>query len=249
MSANRPDPPVDADAAEPAADDPLAALRAVPEGVGSPGVERLRALLVGWPAAAQWGVAGVTLLLIGVVAAVLLRPDPPEPESVIPMASTVTVGDAAPSTTVGAVVAHAAGAVARPGVYELGAGARVRDLLSAAGGATPDADLDRLNLAGPVGDGQRVWVPRLGEPEPPDVVPPATASRAAGEDAGGDDRVDVNSADVAELETLPGIGPTTAAAIVDHREANGPFRSVDELRDVRGIGEAKLEQLRDRVSL
>lgn len=167
-----------------------------------------------------------------------------------------------------AVVVQAAGAVHHPGVHHLPAGSRVDDLVRAAGGATAEADLDRVNLAAPLVDGERVWVPRRGETEVPPVVGggggPASGGSAAaagapggvgGATGAGDapaapaSPVDLNAATAADLDALPGIGPATAAAILAHRDANGPFRSVDDLLDVRGIGEAKLEQLRPLVTV
>ncbi len=167
-----------------------------------------------------------------------------------------------PGGTVEAPVsAHAAGAVVAPGVYTLVPRARVADLVRAAGGFAPDADADRVNLAAPVRDGMRLYVPRRGEAHVPPVVTgddptPGSGSGGAGGNSGGsggqpgpDGRVDINRASVAELDALPGIGPTIATAIVDYRTRNGPFRSVDDLRKVHGIGEAKLRDLRDKVTV
>jgi competence protein ComEA len=177
-------------------------------------------------------------------------------EETLPTASAVPApapSTLPPTTVARTLVAHAAGAVVAPGVYELETGSRVADLIDAAGGLTSDADADRLNLAGPLADGTRLFVPRVGQPVPDEIDtgagpasdPEDQGSLPAGEDAPG--LVDLNRADVAELDTLPGVGPTTAQAIVDHRSEHGPFTSVDDLIDVRGIGEAKLAQLRDLV--
>jgi competence protein ComEA len=150
------------------------------------------------------------------------------------------------TTTLSAdVMVHAAGAVRSPGVYRLRAGARVADLVELAGGPLDDSDLHSLNLAAAVADGERVYVPRLGEAVP---EPPAAAGGGAGAqsaDAGG--MVDVNSATAEQLDTLPGVGPATAKAILDERDRRGRFDSVEDLLDVRGIGEAKLEAMRDLV--
>jgi competence protein ComEA len=168
--------------------------------------------------------------------------------------TTTTAASAPPSTGVARLVVHAAGAVASPGVHEVASGARVADLLAASGGPTPDADLDRVNLAAPLADGQRLYVPRRGEVSPP-VVADGSGSAATGRGPGGaasagaGGPVDLNSADVDGLDALPGVGPSTASAIVEHRETNGPFSSVDQLLDVRGIGPAKLEGLRDLVTV
>lgn len=151
----------------------------------------------------------------------------------------------------GEVVVHVAGAVAAPGVQRLPLGSRVVDSVDAAGGAAPDADLGRINLAAALTDGQQVYVLRLGETAPaPQAGAVAGAGDAGGTGAGGGTGlIDVNTASAAELEELPGVGPATAAAIIAHREQNGPFASVDDLLDVRGIGEAKLDALRDLATV
>jgi competence protein ComEA len=141
---------------------------------------------------------------------------------------------------------HVAGAVAKPGVYDLQAGARVIDAIEAAGGGVPDADLNRLNLAAKVGDGQRVLVQRVGEAAPTGAAPASGTGGGAADPSG---LVNLNSASSAELEALPGIGPTLAEAIVAERERRGGFRSVNELRDVRGIGEKRFADLKDKVTI
>lgn len=155
------------------------------------------------------------------------------------------------------VAVHVAGAVLDPGLHVLPAASRVADAVAAAGGVAPGADLDRVNLAAPLLDGSRIWIPMVGQ-EIPDLVEPQVAEGAGspagaggvqGEGPGGGSVVNVNTADAAALEALPGVGPSTAQAIVAHREANGPFRSVDELIEVRGIGPAKLEQIRPMASV
>jgi competence protein ComEA len=133
-----------------------------------------------------------------------------------------------------------AGWVRDPGVYEFAQGARVIDAIDAAGGARPGALLQALNLAAPLVDGTQVLVPRKGEQG---VAPPA----AGGAPASG--LVNVNTATATELEELPGIGEVLAQRILDHRTANGPFTSVDQLVDVSGIGDAILESIRELVTV
>lgn len=144
--------------------------------------------------------------------------------------------------TRGRVVVHVAGAVATPGVLVMPAGARVIDAVEGAGGARPDADLDRLNLAAKLVDGQRILVLAVG------AVAPAGDPGVTG-DTGAGGLVDLNRATAAELEALPGIGPALAAAILAERTRRGGFRSVNELREVRGIGEARFADIKDRVTV
>jgi competence protein ComEA len=200
-------------------------------------------------------VGGSLATCLAAVAAYLafLAPQAPQAELTIPYAAphppSVTNLDAVVSPTVPLeVVAHAAGAVRHPGVYVVDEGARVSDLLAAAGGPLPEADLDRVNLAAPVADGARVYVPAVGQDAPPPIVVGDMGGSGAIDGAVDPGRlVDLNRASASELESLPGIGPATSAAIIEHRERNGPFARVEDLLAVRGIGEAKLAALRDRV--
>ena len=204
------------------------------------------------------GAVGAALVLVGIAWWMLRSPAVPT-ESRLPLAQRVEAAVAdvnttssgapttlMPTTSVASVVIHVTGAVRTPGVYELHPGDRVADAIAAAGGALADADADALNLAAPVADGDRIAVPTVGESganggEPGHVH--AGTAAGVGEPA----VIDLNTADIDALETLPGIGPATAAAIVDHRDENGPFASIDELEAVRGIGPAKVEAIRDRV--
>lgn len=155
-------------------------------------------------------------------------------------ASTSTVVPAPAEAGTTDISVHAAGAVARPGVYALPIGARVGDLLDAAGGPASEADIDQVNLAARLSDGERIYVPRKGE-TPPTA---ATGGAATGPPPG---PLDLNTATAEQLDALPGVGPSTAAAIVEHRSQHGRFRSVEQLLEVRGIGPAKLAALRSKV--
>ena len=144
------------------------------------------------------------------------------------------------------VCVHVSGAVAAPGVYRLPSGARVADAVQAAGGFSEGAAPDALNLARLLNDGEQVAVPT---PEEAQQAAASGASDAAAGAAGAapSGKVNLNSAGVAELDTLPGIGPATAQRIVADRESNGPFASVDDLKRVSGIGDKKFEQLASLV--
>ncbi len=151
-------------------------------------------------------------------------------------------------------VLHVVGAVARPGVVELSPGSRVHDAITAAGGSIPGADLDRLNLAAVVVDGQKIYVPRQGEPLPADAAgasPDGTGGSAAGGAASRSvaGKTNLNSAGIEELGALPKVGPVLAQRIVDWRKEHGPFTSVEELDAVDGVGPKMLETLLPLVSV
>jgi competence protein ComEA len=136
------------------------------------------------------------------------------------------------------IYVHILGQVAQPGLYALPDGARAVDAVAAAGGFTPTADAGGVNLARFVSDGEQIVVPAIGEAGP-----------GAAPGVGGDGRVNLNTADAAALDTLPGIGPATAQKILAWREQHGRFEAVEDLLAVGGIGEAKLDALRDLVTV
>ena len=143
-----------------------------------------------------------------------------------------------------ALAVHVAGAVARPGLYHFPAGSRVADALARAGGRLPGGDLDRLNLAARLVDGQKILVTRRGDPPPP-VEMAGAGDEFAG--VGPGETIDLNTADLAALDSLPGIGPATARAILEERNRRGGFRSTRDLLRVPGIGEGRFARLKDRV--
>ena len=155
------------------------------------------------------------------------------------------------------VFVHVVGAVHQPGVYALVVTSRVIDAVQAAGGPTDAAQVEAMNLAALVTDGQRLVVPtavdvRAGSYQRPDGPAPAgvgTPTTNAVTGTMGDTRININSAGPGELSALPGVGPTIAAAIIEDRNMRGPFASVDDLLRVRGIGPAKLEALRSRARI
>ena len=218
---------------------------------------------------------GVTRLVIGLVTTIvasasiwlLVRPSAPLVESVAPHAS--GVGIVAPLSTLPTpltVRIHVAGAVVRPGVYTVSSSARVVDAVTAAGGATSRADLERINLAQTIVDTEQVFVPfrsthttkvtvapRLrpsrttvpaSVPAVPGAVPiigaPITTLSPL---------INLNSATSDQLDTLPGVGPSTAKAIISYRTRKGPFGKVEDLLNVPGIGPAKVGAIRDQVTV
>jgi competence protein ComEA len=213
---------------------------------------------IGWFGLGRLVASAVAVVIVCGGAYWLIRTPPPPTEASLPRV-TAPAADSGTAPTLpppapGAVpesedraevTVHVAGAVVAPGVYELPAGARIHAAVEAAGGTTSEADPDALNLAAVVADGSRVYVPAVGEV----VAPPASADNVAAADAEPTGPLDVNRATASELDTLPGVGPATATAIVAERERNGPFLSVDDLDRVPGIGPAKLSALRDLVTV
>jgi competence protein ComEA len=134
------------------------------------------------------------------------------------------------------------GAVQRPGLYYLGEGARVDDAITAAGGLTPDANRDAINLAARLKDEQQLRVPHVGDAPVARNMEPTVPTPVIA-------RLDLNTADIVALETLPGIGSEMARRIVDYRTAHGPFRNVDQLDEISGIGAETLAELRNLVTV
>ncbi|MDI6688898.1 MAG: ComEA family DNA-binding protein [Actinomycetota bacterium] len=137
------------------------------------------------------------------------------------------------------VVVHVCGAVKAPGVYELSGTKRVTDAIQIAGGPTPEANLDALNLAAKLVDGQKIYVPKEGESISPTLSGNGTV----------DGPINLNTASVEQLDQLPGIGPVLAQRIIEYRESNGGFKSIDDLQKVEGIGPKKFEQIKDKVTV
>jgi competence protein ComEA len=162
-----------------------------------------------------------------------------EPASIAPPA--IATPSPGPSTTGAMVVVHVAGAVRRPGIIELPAGARVADAIELAGGALKSANLDGLNLAALVVDGTQILVPSGSGEMAVGASPAPTSTQSS--------VVNLNTADQTLLETLPGVGPVTAGAILAYRTENGSFTSIDQLLEVSGIGPATLESIKPFVSL
>lgn len=160
----------------------------------------------------------------------------------------------------GSVWVEVAGAVIKPGVYELPAGSRINDLLALAGGLSAEADRQwlelYLNRAQKLNDGVKIYVPRLGEAEKSGIVDGLQPGVVAGESGQkafgvslGSGLININTATQSELETLPGIGPAFAQRIIEYREAHSGFKNIEEIKQVSGIGEKTFEKMKEKITI
>lgn len=140
------------------------------------------------------------------------------------------------------IVVHITGAVPRPGVYALAKGARVQDGISAAGGFLAEAEKSGINLARPLEDGEQLDIPFVEGFSPVVATPVETFLPPS-------DLININTATADELDTLPGIGPTTAQKIIDYRETNGPFTTIDDITKVSGIGTSTFNRIKDLITV
>jgi competence protein ComEA len=178
----------------------------------------------------------IVLVLAGVT---LIQTCRPKPEPIkLSTATPIPMPQSTPTSH--PLRVYVSGAVQKPDVYTLATDSIVKDAVMAAGGPTDEADLDRINLAAPLSDGQHVYVPHLGEENPP-VEPPSRAPATDG-------KININTADAMTLETLPGIGPSLAQRIIDYRQANGPFAQVEDIVNVSGIGPGILAKIKDQIT-
>ena len=188
--------------------------------------------------------------LVG-IAWFVLAPSPVPVETVLPRAQETSSSIQSTSH----VFVHVAGAVKRPGVYKLNARARIVDAVTAAGGASPRADLNSINLAQTVSDAEQVFIPSRVHRSPRATVAPrhrprpSSTTQAPGTEAPAPRTVNINTATSAQLETLTGVGPATAKAIIAYRNSKGPFTRIEDLLNVPGIGPAKLDAMRAEISV
>ena len=198
------------------------------------------------------GYIGLSLVWMAVLGAALFfvrRPSSEPIEILLPPTVAPTVAPSA-TPTPGPLRVDVAGAVATPGIYTLPRGSLVADAVAAAGGAASDADLDRINKAMPLQDSMQVFVPRVAQPIPTVINPPAPATSAtapvrSGQAAVPGKPVNLNTATLEELDTLPGVGPATARLIVEGR----PYGAVEDLMRVKGIGQATFDKLKGLVTV
>lgn len=181
--------------------------------------------------------AVIFVIVAGLALFLLLRPDA---KPILIEDALTPVPSPVPTATPRPLRIYVSGAVHEPDVYELAPDSIVKDAVLAAGGATEEADLDRINLARPLADGEHIYVPHQDEENLPVEIPERQPAALG--------KVNINTAGSTELETLPGIGPVTAQRILDHREANGPFAQIEEIMDVTGIGPATFEGMKDLIT-
>ncbi|MBI4788516.1 MAG: helix-hairpin-helix domain-containing protein [Chloroflexi bacterium] len=178
------------------------------------------------------------LVILGGTIFILRRPEP--------TAITITTATPRPTATEVLILVDVRGAVAKPGVYTLPGGSRVQDALALAGNVLSHAELSSINLARKLNDGEQIYIPIVGEATMPASAPikserqPTPTKTPLG-------KLNLNTATVAELDVLPGIGPAIAQRIVDYRAENGAFKKVEDLKKVRGIGDALFDQIKDLV--
>jgi len=198
------------------------------------------------------GYIGLSLVWVAVLGAAIffVRRPSSEPIEILPPPTVAPTVAPSATPTPGPLRIDVAGAVASPGIYTLPRGSLVADAVAAAGGAASDADLDRINKAMPLQDSMQVFVPRVAQPIPTVINPPASAAPAtapgrSGQAAVLDKPVNLNTATLDELDTLPGVGPATARLIVEGR----PYGAVEDLLRVKGIGPATFDKLKDLVTV
>ena len=182
----------------------------------------------------------VGVVVFFVIYTILKRPEPTSPPLVITLQPRPTAEP--PTPTPATIDVYVSGAVKNPDVYTLPFNSIVKDAVVAAGGATADADLDRINLATDLADQMQIYVPRKGEGEPP-ASPKGSAPAATSE------KININTASVEELDKLPGIGPSIAGAIIDYRTANGPFKQIEDINEVKGIGDALFAKIKESITV
>lgn len=182
----------------------------------------------------------VFLIIIGAIAlfiiySILKRPEPSAASLIITLQPRLSPTATASPTS---IEVYITGAISKPDVYALPIGSIVKDLIAAAGGATIDADLEAINLAQRLSDQMHIHVPRKGE-----AVPTPLAGSAAGI------LININTADATLLDTLPGIGPSTAQAIIEFRTNNGPFKKIEDINNVPRIGDVLFDKIKSMITV
>lgn len=147
------------------------------------------------------------------------------------------------------IIVHITGAVEKEGIVETKKGSRTSDVIKKAGGVTEEADLSKINLAYEVKDGQKIYVPNIQDPKDTEYVSEDAGEAVIEGENGKTEKVNINTATQAELETLDGVGPSTALKIINYRTENGKFKKIEDITNVPGIGESKFKSLKDSITI
>ena len=148
------------------------------------------------------------------------------------------------------IVVHVTGEVNKPGIVVLKSNSRIADAINEAGGATKEADLNQINLAYILEDGQKIYIPNKNEKiDEDEYVTEGNGNNIGNNNPKEGEKVNINEAMQTELEELPGIGPSLASRIIEYREQNGDFKKIEELQNVKGIGDAKYNDIKDKVTV
>jgi competence protein ComEA len=184
----------------------------------------------------------MSVLFIVVLAGTIFLLRRPESSAVV----TITTATPRPTATPASIIVDVRGAVNKPGVYALPLGSRVQDALTQAGDVTIHADARSLNLARRLNDGEQIYVLTVGEATPTPLPASGKAAPTATKVSG---KININTATLAELDTLPGIGPAIAQRIIDYRTQSGDFKTIEDVKKVRGIGDALFSQIKDLITV
>lgn len=147
------------------------------------------------------------------------------------------------------IIVHVAGAVKKQGIVEIEKGLRIVDIINAAGGISEEADLSKINLAYIVEDGQKIYVPSINDQETTEIIKKDAGENVLEKDNENSNKVNINTASQTELETLNGVGPSTALKIINYRKENGYFEKIEDIKNVPGIGDTKFESLKEEVCI
>lgn len=145
------------------------------------------------------------------------------------------------------IIVHITGEVKKQGIIEIEEGARIANIIDKAGGVTEEADLSKINLAYQVEDGQKIYIPNKKDIENIEYITDDAGEKVVDNDANKTEKININTSSQTELETLSGIGPSTALKIIEYREENGKFKTIEDIKNVTGIGDAKFENIKESI--
>ena len=147
------------------------------------------------------------------------------------------------------IIVHVTGAVHKQGIVRIEQGSRISDVIDSAGGITDEADLSKINLAYTVQDGQKIYVPNINDKEKVNTITEDAGENVIEDSNSKTEKININTASQTELETLNGIGPSTALKIINYRNENGNFKKIEDIKDVPGIGDAKFDSIKENICI